>query len=261
MAETDSTPAGRSCTKCGEFKPLHDFCRATRGKYGRSARCRKCAQAYCVENKDRINALSLARYHRLREPERVSKAEAAEAKRSLPEKRCSKCKQVKKKECFGIERGRLDGRRPYCRDCHRAVNRASIESRGRSRKSDTWKDRFPDRAKEIARRHRSKIHNRIHHSISARIYYRLRGKGDSRTLDLLGYGMPELMKHLEKQFLTGMSWANYGQWHVDHIIPLSSFPIESPDDPELRRAWGLPNLRPLWATENIRKNAKRITMV
>jgi len=28
-----------------------------------------------------------------------------------------------------------------------------------------------------------------------------------------------LKKHLEKKFSKGMSWNNYGEWHVDHIIP------------------------------------------
>ena len=52
-----------------------------------------------------------------------------------------------------------------------------------------------------------------------------------------------------------------GEWHIDHIVPLASFVIAGPDDPELRRAWALTNLRPLWAKDNMRKGAKVETLL
>lgn len=80
------------------------------------------------------------------------------------------------------------------------------------------------------------------------------GKGGRRTADLLGYSAEELKAHLERQFLPGMSWSNYGEWHIDHIVPVASFHFTSMNDPEIRRAWSLPNLRPLWAEDNRRKH-------
>lgn len=35
------------------------------------------------------------------------------------------------------------------------------------------------------------------------------------TFLLLGYSIEELMVHLEALFTTGMTWDNYGEWHVD----------------------------------------------
>lgn len=70
------------------------------------------------------------------------------------------------------------------------------------------------------------------------------------------YSLEELMSHLERQFKPGMSWENKGDWHIDHIIPRSSFEYSSPDDPEFKKCWSLSNLQPLWAVDNIRKNAK-----
>lgn len=83
-------------------------------------------------------------------------------------------------------------------------------------------------------------------------------KGSVRAgaFDLLGYTPYEIRRHLEKQFVKGMSWENRAEWHIDHITPLSSFNIESRDDPALQIAWGLPNLRPVWAKENLIKHAK-----
>jgi len=62
------------------------------------------------------------------------------------------------------------------------------------------------------------------------------------------------MSHLESMFVDGMSWENYGGgWHVDHILPLSSFEYETTDDDSFKTAWALSNLQPLWASENISK--------
>mgnify|MGYP003405137572 CR=1 FL=1 len=70
------------------------------------------------------------------------------------------------------------------------------------------------------------------------------------------YSIEELMAHLERKFKQGMSWENKGDWHIDHIIPRSSFKYSSPDDTDFKKCWSLSNLQPLWAIDNIRKNAK-----
>jgi 5-methylcytosine-specific restriction endonuclease McrA len=52
-----------------------------------------------------------------------------------------------------------------------------------------------------------------------------------------------------------MTWDNYAHdtWHIDHIVPLSSFLFDTPDDPGFKSAWALANLQPLWAKENMSK--------
>jgi len=86
------------------------------------------------------------------------------------------------------------------------------------------------------------------------------GKGDSWE-NLVGFGVPDLVKHLERQFTDGMSWDNMGEWHVDHIIPLASFEYSSAEDEGFRAAWSITNLRPLWAKENVSKGAQRLLLI
>jgi len=76
--------------------------------------------------------------------------------------------------------------------------------------------------------------------------------------DILQYTPEELILHLEKQFTDSMTWENYGEWHVDHKTPISSFNFESIDDDSFMECWSLENLQPMWGKENIVKGSKII---
>lgn len=72
----------------------------------------------------------------------------------------------------------------------------------------------------------------------------------NKTFEIVGCTPQELKEHLEKQFIDGMSWENRGEWHIDHIIPLSSAKTEE----ELYKLCHYTNLQPLWAIDNIKKS-------
>jgi hypothetical protein len=74
--------------------------------------------------------------------------------------------------------------------------------------------------------------------------------------DVLQYTPEQLIVHLEKQFTEGITWENYGEWHVDHKLPISSFNIQKMGDSEFMKCWSLENLQPMWGEENIRKSNK-----
>ena len=74
--------------------------------------------------------------------------------------------------------------------------------------------------------------------------------------DILKYTPEDLIQHLEKQFTGNMTWENYGEWHVDHKKPITSFNFQEMGDDEFMKCWSLDNLQPLWEEENIRKSNK-----
>lgn len=76
--------------------------------------------------------------------------------------------------------------------------------------------------------------------------------------EVLKYTPEELISHLESNFIDGMTWGNYGEWHVDHIKPISSFNIKEIGDDAFMNCWGLDNLQPMWGIENIKKGNKVI---
>lgn len=94
--------------------------------------------------------------------------------------------------------------------------------------------------------------NRLLKNMRKRLWEATKGK-EAGTLQLVGCSVEELQAHLEKRFEPGMTWDNYGEWHVDHVKPCAEFDLT---DPEQQRAcFHYTNLQPLWALDNIRKGA------
>lgn len=102
---------------------------------------------------------------------------------------------------------------------------------------------------------------KIHINIKTALYSSLKERDltkHSKTFDILGYSLIDLITHLENQFVYGMTWENYGEWHIDHILPISKFNIKEVGDLEFNHCWSLSNLRPLWSTDNLSKGNKII---
>lgn len=68
-----------------------------------------------------------------------------------------------------------------------------------------------------------------------------------------GCSMLFLARHIEAQFLPGMSWSNYGDWQIDHITPIST--AKTPED--VISLSHFTNLRPVWKSDNRKKSDSR----
>jgi hypothetical protein len=234
----------KTCTKCGKEKPrtaeFFPF-RRKGSRDGLNSWCRECTLAHTrrwrrtpdVREKERLQSRQYRMTDRYQE--------VAIIRRAVLE-----------------ERGRVGPRKPQLS----AEEKQKAYKEGRR----LWKLNNPDRVRKWQRRANAKRRGtpegRINGRISARVWQCLSvGKGGGHWEELVGYTLPELMAHLERQFSRGMSWSNVGQWHIDYIMPLSHFKFSSASDPEFRYAWALTNLRPVWAAENIRKHAQRTLLL
>jgi hypothetical protein len=214
-------------------------------------------------------------------------------------KTCTKCLVEKPVTDFRVNARYADGRITWCSDCckayraaHAVANADRRKAQGRAyylankaacnaRSAENYADnkeayavrtraakrRKPELYRDLARQYQRRrravdVEWRLRSRLSAQLNYCLKtGKGGKTTEATVGYSIAELRTHLERQFTKGMGWDNMGEWHIDHIVPLASFTITGPNDPELRRAWSLPNLRPIWAAENLAKHHKRVTLL
>lgn len=204
-----------------------------------------------------------------------------------PTKRCSRCKKIKTLNSFTKHKRAKDGLRWYCKECQKkddakyapiyaaahperikaAIrkylknNRCKHTERGRK-----WRLENPKLYKQITaqsyRRRAKNVINRLNFNMRSALAYSLKrcrvGKECKHTWNMLNFTPNELHLHLEKQFTNGMTWANYGQWHIDHIIPIKFFTYTSVNDVEFKMCWRLENLRPLWAKENRSKSAQLV---
>lgn len=79
----------------------------------------------------------------------------------------------------------------------------------------------------------------------------------NHTIELIGCTVEFLRKHLESQFLYGMSLKNYGngdkKWCIDHIKPCVAFDLI--DLEQQRKCFNYKNLQPLWNKDNLSKSS------
>lgn len=72
----------------------------------------------------------------------------------------------------------------------------------------------------------------------------------SKTANILGCDFEFFHLYLEMQFTSGMSWDNFGEWHLDHIYPIS----HAKDIEEFKLLNRYTNFQPMWGKYNIIKS-------
>ena len=134
-------------------------------------------------------------------------------------------------------------------------NRNAEIERSKRYIKDNQEDVAARRRRNAARRRSTDPLYRVVEALRKRVREAVKGHCKSaRTLQLLGCSVERLREHISKQFKPGMSWENYGKWHIDHIRPCASFNLAS--GAQQRQCFHYTNLQPLWALENILKGAK-----
>lgn len=208
----------------------------------------------------------------------------------LVEKKCFGCGQIKPIGEFYNNRRNPTGYNPRCKLCCLASQRSynqlhRVGQRARSRKwyrlhkeselernrqsRERNKDAYVAGYKKRNRLNKSYQANwaknkratdpayKVNQNVSRAIRLSIRGGKRGRGWEsVIGYSLEMLMGNLEAKFQKGMNWNNYGQWHIDHIRPKSSFSYVNMESQDFLDCWSLDNLQPLWATENLRKSDK-----
>jgi hypothetical protein len=134
------------------------------------------------------------------------------------------------------------------------------EKRKERYKENSRMNYYKDKKKKMARvmayqkiKNKTDINWILRKRLRGRLQKALKGIIKSkRTMDLLGVPHLDFLKAwLQSQFKEGMTWENRHLWHIDHIIPCSSFDLTKPE--EQAKCFHYTNLQPLWASENLSK--------
>jgi hypothetical protein len=203
-------------------------------------------------------------------------------------KTCKKCGIEKPLEEFYKQKSAKDGHRTRCKVCtdeytneYNKKNRERLNEKSRENRANDptigekqrakhkermendpeYAEKIREKNRESQRRWKENINNRVIHNLRTRLTEYASGKRTdyrnkytSKTRDFLGCSIEEFRKHLEENWKKGMSWENYGEWHVDHIRPVKSFDMT--DEAQQRECFHWTNLQPLWAMDNFRKSSK-----
>jgi hypothetical protein len=184
-------------------------------------------------------------------------------------KTCRTCGRELPIADFHIACHLVDGRSSTCKVCvnearpqYRATsyvtnrrwkrrNRAALLSYQRK-----WREKNIEKVRADANsRYDNDYDFRIASVLRVRIHDVLKGKTKvDHTMNLLGCPIHEFREKLQAQFQLGMTWNNYGEWHIDHIVPCAAFNLSTAE--AQRRCFHFSNLRPLWAADNLSKGAK-----
>lgn len=190
---------------------------------------------YLARNKGRINAQRKNRREAESESERESRLSA---KRESSREYYSKNKEtiLAKLQKYNREN---PGKRSATRAKSQKKNMPKILAKTRQR-------RIADKNFAIKSRLRTRMRNAIVAVKGA--------KKSAPTEALVGCSIEFLKGYIEARFKDGMSWDNFGKWHIDHIIPCAEFDLIDPNQQKM--CFRYSNLQPLWAAENIRKSDK-----
>jgi len=192
-------------------------------------------------------------------------------------KLCAKCKLEKDVTEFNKHILHKDGLQIYCNACRKVLRKNKCNDI--QAYTQSWHIKHPNyrqmwyktwrknnleyahiRDNKNSKKKLSTIKGKLNNSMGAGMCRALKGnKAGQQWETIVGYNIEELKHNLESKFLPGMTWDNYGTWHIDHIIPKSFFVFEDYKDVEFQYCWFLGNLQPLWAEDNLKKYNKLVT--
>lgn len=118
-----------------------------------------------------------------------------------------------------------------------------------------WQSDNKDRVNELARKRRENPDVKIKCNLRKRLSFLLRKSIVSKTeqtFELLGISLTEFKAYLQENFKEGMTFENYGQWHLDHKKPCYYFDLTKLEDRQA--CFHYTNIQPMWAIDNLKKN-------
>jgi hypothetical protein len=219
----------KTCKKCEESKDYSSFYKDKSIKDGFDIYCKECNKIrkaqYYLDNKEWIDE----RNSKWKEANRDKLREDGKVYYQL-----NKEKTAENKKEYRLKN----------KDIIRIKNKEYWETKGRERKRLRDKERMKNDPLFKLRR-----------TIKCLIYNSIKNGGfgkKSKSNEILGISYNEFKLYIENKFSEGMTWENHGDWHFDHITPISWAKTED----EIYKLNHYSNFQPLWREDNLSKGNK-----
>lgn len=218
------------CTKCNIPKELNEFFKDNAYKDGYDSKCKICKNKYQESRKPKTQKY-LKQYF-IKNKNKIAKK--------------AKKYYLNNKDII-IEKSKAYHKKVYQRD--------KVKNAQRTKKWYVKNKRYCiDKANKVYKtKYHLDLEFKMKSLLRSRLYEILRKSSVPKTqsvLKLVGCILDELIKHIESQFRSPMSWENHGKiWEIDHIIPCNSFDLTNPE--EQAKCFHYTNLQPLFTTTEI----------
>lgn len=217
------------------------------------------------------NIIGIIKKNKINEPKNIT---------NRKRKKCDCCKNSILIKNFCNNKRQEDGKNKTCKDCCNIRNNKfqtenkeyfnqykiknysklkekwTINNRSRSKEENAINNKKQilkgNKAKWSAKQLKTNFQFRIRQILGSRLFFALKGKGKKlyKTQKLLGCTIKEFKIWLEKQFINGMTWENYGKvWEIDHFKPCASFDLTKEEDQ--KECFHYINLMPRFKTTEI----------
>lgn len=238
----------KKCKRCDTEKAFNEFGNNKNYLDGKSIYCKDCEKLRGVEyrNKNRQKVNESSKKWRTNHPEKYKKTIEKYLEKNPNMTSTERLKIYRQDENFRNKvnqkrkenyKNNIDKVREYTKQYYQN-NKKILRV-----KSDEWKK---VKMKEDGFfRMKKNLRDRIRQ-------YLISENKSKRTKDIVGLDKNEFKLYIQNKFVEGMSWENYGKWHLDHKIPL----CQAKNNEEALKLNHYTNLQPLWAEDNIRKNRK-----
>jgi len=238
------------CNECNLELPISDFYIKNKDRGTYECRCKKCHYKYNKGYMQNYNSIP-EKKEKIRENRKAYKK-----KKALEAKIIRDNLKAEKQGLLGIE---LENKRKEKEQqdlireekkrmiAYRKTDeyRIELKKKDNERRYEKWKFKFKnDPLFALKKRLRTLIRGSFRKSGYTNF--------KARTEEIVGISFNEFKVYMESKFVNGMNWENRSEWHIDHIIPLSTAKSEQ----ELIALSHYTNLQPLWVIDNLKKGNK-----
>ena len=175
-------------------------------------------------------------------------------KENMTTKKCTKCNVEKPLTEFNKNKATKDGLQSWCQKCmsesrsirYKHKKPPSLQPATWAAYIKKWKT-IPtnNEADRIRKRNNALIHRLINNPDKVK---------DEKVIEIFGIDKQGFINYFESLFEKGMSWKNYGAWHLDHKKGLIHFDLTKEENRKIANNYK--NIRPVWGLVNFSRRRK-----
>ena len=241
------------CSKCKKEKELSLFSKQKKGKNGLHSYCKSCEKEYRENNKEKLNEYFKEYYENNKEKLNEYFKEYYENNKEKHKEYCKEYRENNKEKHKEYRKEYYENNKEKIKEKHKEYRKEYYEN-NKEKIKEYRKGYLKEYTKQ---RKKTDTLFKLRCTIRSLICTSIKKQGytkQSKTCKILGCTYEEFKIHLENQFTDGMTWENQGEWHLDHIYPVSL----AKDEEELIKLNHYTNFQPLWAEDNRKKSNKII---